>query len=415
MTFEFRLPDLGEGMAEVEIIGWHVQVGDTVNVDQPLVSIETDKFTTDIPSPVSGEVMELRGQPGETIPVGHVLLVLDVSDGVALPNAAAQASDGVVTAEVSETAAPGPPQAAATAARSPTSRVKAAPAVRALAVAHNIALDEVSGSGPGGRVTRDDVLAASSAQQSPVAGSPDRTDAVYEPGERVPLSGLRRQIAHNLVQSWTRIPQAVDFREVDASRLVEARQDAASWATGGPAPTFVAMIVKIAVVALQRHPFFNSKLDEELEEIVIGSEINIGVATATPRGIVVPVLHHADQKSISDITGEIEDLAARARARTLTGADMAGGSFTVNNIGALSPKGGAFPTPLINWPEVAILGFGRITDRVLAVDGRPAVRPTMLLTVTGDHRLVDGADIAAFTNDIVDLIEEPYRLLGGLR
>jgi pyruvate dehydrogenase E2 component (dihydrolipoamide acetyltransferase) len=174
-------------------------------------------------------------------------------------------------------------------------------------------------------------------------------------------------------------------------------------------------MVKFTAFALARHPIFNSKLDESTQEIVVEKEINIGVATKTEDGILVPVVRHIEEKTLDEISFEIDGAAARARARQLTPEQLRGGTFTVNNIGALDPRGGGYPTPLINWPEVAILGFGRITDRVVAIDGQPVVRPTMLLTVTADHRLIDGADVAAFTNTLVALIREPRLLLGGLR
>ena len=173
-------------------------------------------------------------------------------------------------------------------------------------------------------------------------------------------------------------------------------------------------MVKIAAAALREHPIFNAQLDEEAEEIVVAADVNVGIATATPDGVIVPVVHAADAKSVYEIAREVDDLAERARRRAVTAAELSGGTFTVNNTGALGPSGGAFPTPLINWPEAAILAFGRITDRVAAVDGAVVVRPTLMLTVTADHRLVDGAGLVAFTNSITDMIEKPDRRLGAL-
>jgi pyruvate/2-oxoglutarate dehydrogenase complex dihydrolipoamide acyltransferase (E2) component len=434
MSFEFKLPDLGEGMAEVEIIDWYVSEGDTVTSDQPLVSVETDKLITDIPSPVAGRILHLRASVGDKVPVGQALVVIDA---VGVPGKASSEINAESVAAA--TTPPRPPQTVAPAGQSrgarkdvPTvdarARVKAAPAVRKLALDVGILLDTVSGSGPNGRVTLDDVRLA--AAQRPAADGappttpvpPDTREALtpgstggHRLGDQVPMTAMRRRIAHNLVQSWTRIPQCVDFREVDASGLVDARQGIADARGGAGAPAFVAFMIKAAAATVQRHPIFNARLDEDREQIVIASEINIGVATATPDGVVVPVLFNADQKSIDEIGAEVESIAERAKTRRLTSADLQGGTFTVNNVGALRPAGHAFPTPLINWPEVAILGFGRIHDRVVPVDGVPAVRPTMLLTVTADHRLIDGADIAAFGNHLTDFIREPRLLLAGLR
>ena len=435
MSFEFKLPDLGEGMAEVEVISWYVAEGDDVTLDQPLLSVETDKLVTDLPSPVAGRVGELRAAPGDKVPVGHTLVLIDTP----------KSSDVVVTsdAEWPLTAARTPepaPSISVAAGQTSTStsrrpRVRAAPAVRKLAVDLGIDLSDLPGTGPEGRITRDDVLAATSSasanadgpsQLEPAASVTSPGDgsngagswesrAPYRLGDRVGMSPTRRQIATNLVDSWTRIPQCVDFREVDAGRLIETRDSIAAAAHGEPAPTFVAFMVKFAAVALLRHPLFNAKLDEDRDEIVIDKDINIGIATATADGILVPVLRNADQKSLTEIAAEVRSIANRARSRRLTSADMRRGTFTVNNIGALNPEGGAFPTPLINWPEVAILAFGRITDRVVAFEGSPAVRPVMMLTVTADHRLIDGADVAAFTNTITELIRDPALLLTRLR
>jgi len=436
MSFEFKLRDLGEGMAEVEVISWYVTEGDDVTLDQPLLSVETDKLITDLPSPVAGRVAQLRAAPGDKVPVGHTLVLIDALES----SRAVVASDADQHLAAARTAEPGPSSISVAAAQNSTSasrrpRVRAAPAVRKLAVDLGIDLSDLPGTGPEGRITRDDVLAASSGVSVNAAGPPrlEPTASVTSPGDgsngigsresrapcrlgdRVGMSPTRRQIARNLVESWTRIPQCVDFREVDAGKLIDTRASIAAAAQGEPVPTFVAFMVKFAAVALLSHPLFNARLDEDRQEIVIDKGINIGIATSTADGILVPVLRNADQKSLTEIAAEVQSIADRARNRRLTPADMRGGTFTVNNIGALNPEGGAFPTPLINWPEVAILGFGRITDRVVAVQGSPAVRPVMMLTVTADHRLIDGADVAAFTNTIIEFIRDPALLLTTLR
>jgi pyruvate dehydrogenase E2 component (dihydrolipoamide acetyltransferase) len=436
MSFEFKLPDLGEGMAEVEVISWYVAEGDDVTLDQPLLSVETDKLVTDLPSPLAGRVVELRAAPGDKVPVGHTLVLIDAVESSRMV-AANHAERRLTRARTPGPAASSISVAAAhnTTAGLRRPRVRAAPAVRKLAIDLGIDLSDLPGSGPEGRITRDDVLAASSDASvsangplrsepaASVASSGDggggtgswETAASYRLGDRVGMSPTRRQIANNLIESWTRIPQCVDFREVDAGKLIETRASIAAPTRGTLAPAFVAFMVKFASVALLRHPLFNAKLDEDRREIVIEKEINIGIATATADGILVPVLRNADQKSLTEIAGEVQSIAERARNRGLTYADMRGGTFTVNNIGALNPEGGAFPTPLINWPEVAILAFGRITDRVVAVEGSPVVRPIMMLTVTADHRLIDGADVTAFTNTVTEFIRDPARLLTRLR
>ena len=401
-----------------------------------MLSVETDKLVTDLPSPVAGRVTELRAAPGDKVPVGQTLVLIDAlqSSGARVAGEAEQHLTAARTPEPAPSSiAVATAQSSASASRRP--RVRAAPAVRKLALDLGIDLSELPGTGPEGRITRDDVLAASSGASVPADGPPRlepaaavaspgngsngtgpwESRAPYRLGDRVRMSPTRRQIASNLVESWTRIPQCVDFREVDAGKLIETRASIAAAAQGEPVPTFVAFMVKFAAVALLSHGLFNAKLDEDRQEIVVDKDVNIGIATATADGILVPVLRNADQKSLTEITAEVQSIADRARNRRLTPADMRGGTFTVNNVGALNPQGGAFPTPLINWPEVAILGFGRITDRVVAVQGSPAVRPVMMLTVTADHRIIDGADVAAFTNTITEFVRDPALLLTRLR
>jgi pyruvate/2-oxoglutarate dehydrogenase complex dihydrolipoamide acyltransferase (E2) component len=435
MSFEFRLPDLGEGMAEVEVISWHVSEGDDVTLDQPLLTVETDKLITDLPSPVAGRILELRAALGDKVPVGQTLLLIDAAGTLEAPstNGMEQTVGAMASPSSAESS---PPAAVPTGAPPPRrARVRAAPAVRKLAVDLGVDLAGLSGTGPERRITRDDVLAASSGD-SPALGDPSpglptapdhpgvtnsdggpptEREGPYRRGERYAMSAIRRRIAANLVESWTRIPQCVDFREVDATRLIETRAAIVSGEEVLAPVSFVALMVKFAAEALIIHPLFNAKLDDAQNEIVIDKSINIGIATATADGILVPVLRNADQKSLTEIAAEVDSLADRARTRRLTASELQGGTFTVNNIGALNPDGGAFPTPLINWPETAILGFGRIADRVVAVDGSPAVRPVMMLTVTADHRLVDGAEVAAFTNSIVRFIREPGILVARLR
>lgn len=421
-------------MAEVEVISWHVAEGDEVASDQPLLSVETDKLITDLPSPVAGRILELSVAAGEKVPVGQTLVIIDAVDSVGAASSAPTDSPQTATTDPHQETAVEPPAHASVDRPEPAvtrSRVKAAPAVRKLAIDLGLDLSAVAATGLAGRVTAEDVRRAADAASAPasvsasIAQPPDTSTTNGRPpdsggpgprlGDRIPMTSMRRQIAHNLTESWTRIPQCVDFREVDAGALVETRRAIASQRSDMPAPSFDAFMVKFAAVALARHPIFNSKLDESSQEIVVENEINIGVATATEDGILVPVLRHIDGKTVDEISFEIDGVAARARGRQLASEQLRGGTFTVNNIGALDPRGGGYPTPLINWPEVAILGFGRITDRVVAIDGQPAVRPTMLLTVTADHRLIDGADVAAFTNTLVDLIREPRLLIGGLR
>ena len=410
MRFELPLADLGEGMARAEISQWLVAVGDTVRVDQPVVVVETDKMQVELPTSVAGEVLELGGAEGDTIAVGEPIMYIRVADASPEVDAGSgdERLDAPGPAREAAPVAPDPPAQSMADGATSAGRVRAAPAVRKLALERGVDIQGLTGSGPGGRVTQGDVLA--------VVAAPGTTldVGVPAPRGRVPLRGMRRTIAENVTKSWRRIPQAVDLREVDATRLLQARRAAADWAGPDGSISILALMVKIVGLALARHPLSNSWLDEERGEIVVEDAIHVGIAMATDDGLVVPVVHSVPGKTAAQIAAEIAGLAVRARERALTADDLRGGTFTVNNTGALSPIGAGHPLPLINWPQAAILAFGRIEDRVVAVDGQPVVRPTMLLTVNADHRIVDGAELVAFTNDVVRLVGQPDRLLGGL-
>lgn len=412
MKVEFRVPDVGEGIAEIEIIEWLVEVGDRIGEDHVVAMIQTDKSVVEMPSPVAGVVTSLGGQPGDILPVGEVLIVVDAPDGSApaIPPPATPVAQAP-SAEV------------ATASAQPATRPRAAPAVRKVALDHGVDLTAVTGTGPGGRITRDDVLSAASAttapeeraSPAPVAERPPRPAAARPEGadERVPLRGLRRQIAKKMVEAWQTVPHIIDYREADATRLVEARRQLReALPERASSLTYVPVLTKITAIALHEHPLLNASLDMEAQEYVLQQRINIGIATSTDDGLLVPVVQDADQRSVLEIAEEIDALVTRTRAGKATRDDLAGGTYTVNNLGALGTTMG---TPIIRTPEVGIIGFGRITDRVVAVDGVPTVRPTMVLSSVGDHRLLDGDTLSAFTASVVRLIESPYLLLADLR
>jgi pyruvate dehydrogenase E2 component (dihydrolipoamide acetyltransferase) len=415
---EFRVPDIGEGIAEVEIVEWYVGVGDVIRADQVVASIETDKSVVEMPTPLSGTVTELGGKAGDVLPVGSVLVAVEAegagSPGAPVePAAAAAAEDGTDAG----TGAGDAPGRVAPAGGPPGGRPKASPAVRRLAVEHGVDLADVAGSGPGGRIVAEDVLAAAapggpgSPGAEPVAARP-AVGRVGADDERVPLRGLRRQIARNMVESWRSIPHIIDYREVDASALVDLRR-----ALRAAAPdradvlTYVPIFVKVAATALRRHPLMNASLDDQAEEYVLHHRVHIGIATASPDGLLVPVVRDADTKSIVSLAVEIAELIEAARARKATREQLTGGTYTVNNLGAL---GASMGTPIIRPPEVGIAGFGRIADRVVARDGLPVVRPIMMLSSVGDHRLHDGDTLGAFTSTLVALLEDPFRLLAEL-
>lgn len=422
MTYEFRMPDIGEGIAEVEVIEWRVAVGDRISQDQPVVAVQTDKALVEMPSPVAGVLSAFGAEAGEVIPVGSVLFIVEQSDGASVsvphPGAAGPADPSVTTADAS--AAPG---RVATESRS-GARVKAAPSVRQLAVERGIDLATLAGSGPGGRVVREDVENAAS--QAPVAaangaqlvGDPQRavaapktTDTAED--EVVPLRGLRRQIAKNMVASWRAIPHITDWRQADASNLVAVRAAIREAHPENAAPlTYLPLLVKIVATALTGHPLMNATMAPDADEYVLHHRIHLGIATSTPDGLLVPVVEDADRKSVVELAAEIAELVEATRGRKVAARQLTGGTYTVNNVGAL---GGSMATPIIRSPEVGIMAFGRIADQVVAQGGVPAVKPVITLSSVGDHRLHDGDTLSAFTTDVVRLVENPLILLGNLR
>ncbi|MGH3259805.1 MAG: dihydrolipoamide acetyltransferase family protein, partial [Streptosporangiaceae bacterium] len=246
-----------------------------------------------------------------------------------------------------------------------------------------------------------------------MAARPSAAAAARLPDEHVPLRGLRREIAKNMAESWRTIPHITDWREADATQLIEARRvlQAHAPAVAG-ALTYVPFFVKITATALRHHPLLNASFDEEQQEYVLHRRIHIGIATSVPDGLLVPVVRDADTKTVVELAEEIAELVRLARERKASREQLTGGTYTVNNFGAI---GGHMGTPIIRPPEVGILGFGRMSDRVVAVDGRPAVRPTIALSSVGDHRLHDGDTLGTFTSAVAELIEHPYALLGELR
>ncbi|MGH8906152.1 MAG: dihydrolipoamide acetyltransferase family protein [Egibacteraceae bacterium] len=397
---EFCLPDVGEGLSEGEIVLWRVGVGDRVTADQIIVEVETDKSVVELPAPVNGVIAELGGQPGDILPVGAMLAVIEAS-GVA--------------------------GAGATTSR----RALASPATRRLALELGVDLSALAGSGPGGRMTKQDVETAAAPAEiktepaepaepepaEPTEPEPEPAEPAEpaepepaEPGddaETVPLRGLRRRIAQTMTQAWREIPHITDFREVDAAELVRAR--ARLRERLGPQLTYLPLFVAAVAAALRRHPAMNASLDYAAQTITYHRRHHIGIATATGDGLIVPVLRDADRKTLAEIAAEASALAAAARSRgVVTPEQTSGGTFTVTNFGSY---GGWLGTPMIRPPEAGIAGFGRIHDAVVAVDGVPAVRPLLPLVVAADHRLIDGDVLGRFATDLAELLADPVLLL----
>jgi pyruvate dehydrogenase E2 component (dihydrolipoamide acetyltransferase) len=423
MAFEFKLPDVGEGIAAAEIIEWHVAVGDAVKEDQPLVDVETDKALVTIPCPTDGVVLELRGEPGEMIPVGELLAAFgDRSESERVgagaggaTEARAERADGGPAGGDGE---PASPTATATAAAQAAGRPLASPAVRKLARERDVDLRSVAGSGPNGRIVREDIPAAGAPTPSGPEVPARAADAEPARGDEVvPLRGIRRTIARNMTQAWQTIPHIVDFREVDATALLATRRDlrAQAEAAGDEelarALTMMPLLAKIAATAALRNPAVNSSVDMEREEITRHGAVDLSVAMATPDGLVTPVVRDADRKSVPAIGREIAALAEAARSRRLTPEQLRAGTLTVNNYGAL---GSPLSTPIIPPGQAANLGFGMLQERAVVRDGELVPCTVLGLSCSGDHRVLDGADLAGYVNDVVAAIENPVLLLSEL-
>ena len=444
---EFRLPDVGEGIATAEIIAWQVAEGDRVREHQDLVEIQTDKATVVIPCPADGVITRLCGEPGDTLDVGSVLAVIE-ADGAAANGGAATPAAAPAPAP---RAAPVRAQDGDAASASPrTGPPLAAPTTRRLARDLGVALEEVTGSGPHGRILREDVERAAAGAAAPgadpppgasapgvssPAGAPARAAAAASraaralaapparrsetgaPGEVVPLRGVRRTIAHALTRAWLEVPRIIDYREVDATALVRARASLRQRALDrgdealAKALTPTPFAVRAAVLAARDHPYVNASIDLEAEAITLHGHYHVGIAAAGPDGLTVPVVHDADRRSLAELAHEIVALSRAARERKLRPDQLAGPTITVNNFGSLGTWMG---TPIVRPPEVVNVGVGAIRDRVVAVDGAPLVRPTLVLSVAGDHRVLDGDGLSAFVDQLQKLLEDPVLLFEDL-
>ncbi|UCD46275.1 MAG: 2-oxo acid dehydrogenase subunit E2 [Deltaproteobacteria bacterium] len=385
MEFELRLPDIGEGVAEGEIVRWLVAEGAPIKEDDLLVEILTDKAAMEMPSPVTGVLAKIVAQPGQVVPVGAVLAVIEV------------AGPGPLRAEGKAGGEPKPPDIAppeGAAPRPRTGDVLATPAVRKLAKDFGVDIATVSGTGPQGRVTEEDVRRAS----APAA--PSSTTAAEE---RIPFRGKRRMAAKKMVLSKSTIPHALLVDEADVSNLLAMRESLREiGAKEGVKITILPFIVQAVVTALRTHPAMNASLDEARGEIVRKKRYDIGVAVDMEDGLVVPVIRDAGEKTIVELAREIERLSQGARNGTLPLSDLSGSTFTVTSIGSI---GGLFSYPVINVPEAAILGVHKVVRRPVVRDGEIVARDMAYLSLSFDHRLIDGGTATRFLNDVLLQIE----------
>jgi pyruvate dehydrogenase E2 component (dihydrolipoamide acetyltransferase) len=406
MVKEFRFPDLGEGVAEGEIKKWLVKEGDRVKKDQSLAEVETDKAVVEMPSPVSGTVAKLNFAEGGIVKVGEVLASIQ-EEGEAAPEAPPEAKPSVsVVGELPETeevVTAQKPAVQPAAAKG----VLATPAVRKLAKDMKVDLSAVRGSGPGGRVTEDDVKGvAGKAEEAAAAPKVQPKFDLYGWIDRKPMRGIRRTTAKHLVEAKTNAALVTTTEIADVTDLVGLREKVKKYAqeVKGVKLTYLPFIMKSLVAALRKHPYLNASIEEETEEIILKKYYNIGIAVATEDGLIVPVVKAVDQKEIFSLAQEVKGLADAAASRKIDLADLKGGTFSITNYGAF---GGIYATPIPNYPEAAILGLGRIHDEPLAVDGEVVVRKVLHLSLTFDHRVLDGAEAAMFLNDLKMFLENP--------
>jgi pyruvate dehydrogenase E2 component (dihydrolipoamide acetyltransferase) len=506
MVREFKLPDVGEGLTEAEIVGWLVEVGDTVSEDQPVAEVETDKAVVEVPSPVNGTVREIRAEEGEMVPVGEVIITFDVEGEPVEPEDKEAETEVEPAVERVEETDPEPAAEAGNGAAAKGGRVFAAPSARRLARELGVDIASVSGSGPGGRVSEADVRAAAERDMAPdpdtgpepapksavrrvsetetgdgekaakTAGpepagrertlaAPATRRLAAEEGidlndvptdeerdgqafvtpehvrqyaeaqraaqaadaeavqadtaeteptavgevERVPYRGIRRTIGNAMERSAYTAPHVTHHDTVVVDDLVATRERLKPAAEKrGIKLTYMPFIVKAVIAALKQHPILNSQLDEEAEEILVKHYYNVGIAVATDAGLMVPVVKDADGKDMLTVASEVNELASKARDRSISRSEMQDGTFSITNFGAI---GGEYATPIINYPETAILGLGELKQRPVVEEGEVVARHTLPISLSIDHRIVDGADGAAFANTLMEYLSNPELLL----
>jgi len=437
---EFKLADIGEGIHEGEILRWLVKEGDQVEQDAPLVEVQTDKVTAELPSPVAGVIERIMAREGQVVPVGTVLAVIREA-GVKAAAAASGAPGAQASlqekpaAQAHSEAQPGreaaAPQASGAAHRGGRRRALATPHVRALARKLGVDIDEIDGTGPVGRVTEEDVRrfaeggrepavepararAEHAAEAQPTAALRVATPAASgELVEQVPLRGLRRRIAEHMVQAKRIIPHATHIDEVEMDGIEALRERLRPYAEArGVKLTSLAFFVKAVSIALKEFPYVNASVDEAQEHVLLRRYYHIGIAVDTEQGLIVPVVKHADEKSLFEIAREVSDLARRARENRLSLDEVTGSTFTISNAGAL---GGLYATPIINYPESAILGIHKMEPRPVVRNNEIVIRNIAHVSLSFDHRIIDGGMAIRFTNRVRELLEEPDRLWAELR
>ncbi|MDI6759589.1 MAG: dihydrolipoamide acetyltransferase family protein [Candidatus Brocadiaceae bacterium] len=410
MAYQFKFPDIGEGIVEGIVVGWKVKEGDRVKTDQDLVDVETEKAIFTLPSPREGVILKIHFKEGDTVPVGQPLVTIgEPGEKVveAMPVKAVPPTPSPIPAGVSKEVMAG---------ARPPKKVLATPAIRKLARELKVDLSRIESTGKGGRITETDVRTFAKAvsapggpgvlkaeeKEAPVVKEVKKYD-MYGYVTRIPLKGVKKVTAKRIRTALDNAAHVTHHDEADVTHLVEIRERHKEYATKrGVKLTYIPFVIKAVIEGLKDHPYLNATLEDE--EIVLKKYFNIGVAVDTPDGIIVPVVKGADQKTILELAREIEALARKALERKIDLADLQGGSFTITNIGMI---GGTYFTPIINYPEAAILGLGRITERPVVKNGNINIGKILPLSLSYDHRVVDGADAARFMNTVKEHLEDP--------
>jgi len=458
---EFKVPDLGEGLTEAEIVNWLVAVGDTVELNQAIVEVETEKAIVEVPSPYAGTIKELRGNVGERVAVGSTFVVFETGEAGGSEEPASTGSRKEVLVgygpeeggskrrkdrkigrrkdeDEEEAAAPEPAAAGTSNGSSGTNgsgvvRALATPPVRKLARELGVDIDALEGSGPGGRVTRDDVQAAASGPATAAPAAPAAPATVATPAapaapaaapvarrargtsaepERIPVRSIRRTIAERLVRAKQTIPHVTEWVQVDATELMQLRAQLKPVAEqAGIKLSPLPLVAKALVAAIRSYPNVNSHWSDEGPEILVYPNVNLGIAADTDRGLLVPVVKDVDQLNVLEIASEIGRLVDLARSSKAAPSDLTGGTITITNVGSFGMESG---TPVINAPEASILALGAIVKRPWVVGDAIVARDVMTIALTFDHRILDGAYAGRFLRHLGDLIETPAKLLAAL-
>ena len=427
MRYIFNFPDIGEGLEEGTILQWYVVKGQAIKAGQALVNMETDKIVTDIPSPKTGTIVAVYGSVGETIKVGSPLVEIEI-EGVFGAEAVAEAKETIKTEPIEESASViGTMELAGNSAimaasdegpskqkqdDKPVAKVLATPLARAMAKDLNLDINKIIGTGPSGRVTKEDIQNFKPANQKvDNVQKKDQTTNVFSTDEVTyeQLSQIRKTIAKNMLNSKQNTAHMTLFEEVEISELIDIRSKfKQSFSDKNARLTYLPFIIKATVLALKQHRKLNSQLDLENDRMIYKKRYNIAIAIDTPEGLVVPVIKNADTLSILQLTQKVSELSDKARDRKLSLDDMKDGTFTLTNYGSI---GGIYATPVINYPQAGILGIGRIVTKPVVKEGQLAVGNVLPLSLSVDHRIVDGGDASRFINLIMGYLSDPVSMM----